>query len=145
MKPKELFLSHSSQDLLIANRISETLRKHGVPVWYSPTNILTAQQWHDEIGKALKRCDWFMVLLSSHSVASKWVKRELHYALRHNQYDNHIMPVIIEDCDYEELSWTLDMFQMTNFTNSEPDAYSQILGAWGMAFDPTNASQPPLQ
>ena len=140
MKPKELFLSHSSKNLAIANRIAVTLRNHGVPVWYSPTSILTAQQWHDEIGKALKRCDWFMVLLSTKSVESIWVKRELHYALRHNQYDDHIMPVIIEPCDFEELSWTLDMFQMADFTNNQNQAYTQILNAWGIGFDQTKAS-----
>ena len=140
MKPKELFLSHSSKNCLVANRIAVTLRNHGVPVWYSPTSIMTAQQWHDEIGKALRRCDWFMVLLSTKSVESIWVKRELHYALRHNQYDDHIMPVIIEPCDFEELSWTLDMFQMADFTNNENQAYTQILNAWGIGFDQTKAS-----
>ena len=140
MKPKELFLSHSSKNSSIANRIAVTLRHHGVPVWYSPTSIMTAQQWHDEIGKALRRCDWFMVLLSTKSVESIWVKRELHYVLRHNQYDDHIMPVIIEPCDFEELSWTLDMFQMADFTNNENQAYTQILNAWGIGFDQTKAS-----
>jgi hypothetical protein len=140
MIPKELFFSHSSRNLLTANRIAETLRNHGIPVWYSPTNIMTAQQWHDEIGNALRRCDWFMVLLSPNSVDSIWVRRELQYALRHNQYDNHILPVLIENCDYEELSWTLGMFQMADFTNDENNAYTQILNAWGIGFDQTKAS-----
>ncbi|GAF86413.1 unnamed protein product, partial [marine sediment metagenome] len=82
MIPKEMFLSHSSMNMPIANRVADTLRNHGVPVWFSPANIMTAQQWHDEIGNALRRCDWFMVLLSNDAVNSIWVKRELHYALR---------------------------------------------------------------
>jgi hypothetical protein len=36
-----------------------------------------AQQWHDEIGAALRRCDWFVLVLSPHTVESIWVKREL--------------------------------------------------------------------
>ena len=140
MKPKELFLSHSSKNMAIANRIAVTLRNHGVPVWYSPTSIMTAQQWQDQIGKALRRCDWFMVLLSTKSVESTWVKRELQYALGHNQYDDHIMPVIIEPCQFEELSWTLELFQMADFTNDENQAYTQILNAWGIGFDQTKAS-----
>lgn len=140
MTPKELFLSHSSLNLPTAIRIADTLRNHGVPVWFSPTNIMTAQQWHDEIGNALKRCDWFMVLLSRDAVDSIWVKRELHYALRHNQFDNHIMPVVIEDCNYEELSWTLGMFQMVDFTNNADNAFTQILRAWGIGFDRAKAT-----
>jgi hypothetical protein len=30
------------------------LRRHGVPLWYSQTNIMGARQRHDEIGAALK-------------------------------------------------------------------------------------------
>jgi len=140
MIPKEMFLSHSSRNLPIAISVADTLRNHGVPVWFSPANIMTAQQWHDEIGNALRRCDWFMVLLSIDAVNSIWVKRELHYALRHNQYDNHILPVIIEDCDYEKLSWTLEMFQMADLTNNTEGAYTQIFNAWGIGFDRTKAS-----
>ncbi len=77
MLPTEVFLSHSSRDRDAASRIAEMLRPHGIPVWFSPVNILGAQQWHDEIGAALRRCDWFIVLLSPDAVSSKWVK-EVH-------------------------------------------------------------------
>ncbi len=135
MIPKEIFLSHSSNNRLVATSVADTLRNHGVPVWFSPTNIMTAQQWQDEIGKALRRCDWFMVLLSNAAVNSKWVKLELGYALNHSQYDNHIVPVKIENCDYERLSWTLGVFQMADLTNNREEAFSQILRTWGLGFD----------
>jgi len=96
MPPKEVFLSHSSSDSVITDRLAATLRNHGVPVWYSATNIVGAQQWHDEIGKALKRCDWFIILLSNDSIASQWVKWELAYALNHGQYRESILPVTLE-------------------------------------------------
>jgi hypothetical protein len=135
MIPKEVFLSHSSNNTPVAKSVGETLRSHGVPVWFSLTNIMTAQQWQDEIGKALRRCDWFMVLLSNDSVNSKWVRLELQYALNHSQYDNHIIPVKIEFCEYEELSWTLGVFQMVDLSNSKEEAFSQILRSWGLGFD----------
>lgn len=140
MIPKEVFLSHSSKNMDVAIKIAETLRVHGVPVWFSPVNIMTAEQWHDEIGKALRRCDWFIVLLSNAAIKSKWVKWELQYALGHNQYDNHIMPVIIESCDFEELSWTLGLFQMADMTNNQEAAYTQILRSWGLGFDKSKVS-----
>ena len=136
MTPKEMFLSHSSSNLDTAEMVAGTLRNHGVTVWFSPTEILSAQQWHDEIGKALRRCDWFMVLLSKAAVQSHWVKNELVYALRHNQYNDHILPVIIEDCDYEALSWTLGNFQMVDLTFDQEQAFAQILRRWGVGFDP---------
>jgi len=142
MIPKEVFLSHSSTNKATASAIAQTLRNHGIPVWYSPTNIMTAQLWQDQIGKALRRCDWFMVLVSSAAIGSTWVKRELSYALNHSQYDDHIIPVTIEPCDYEELSWTLGVFQMADMNNDPDTAFTQILQAWGMGFDKNKMSQP---
>lgn len=135
MIPKELFLSHSSANRRIASAVSETLQQHGIPVWYSKANIVTAQEWQDEIGRALRRCDWFLILLTEESIASRWVKMELAYALNHSQYDNHILPVKIEDCDYEQLSWTLGNFQMVNFDGRSQDAYHDIMRAWGVGLD----------
>jgi TIR domain len=60
--PREVVLSHASADSATATAIARTLRAHGVPVWYSQTNILGAQQRHDETGAALQRCDWFVLL-----------------------------------------------------------------------------------
>lgn len=142
MIPKEIFLSHSSTNRAIASAVAETLRNHGVPVWYSSTNIMTAQLWQDEIGKALRRCDWFIVLVSPAAIDSTWVKRELMYALNHSQYDDHIMPITVRDCDYEELSWTLGVFQMARLDNNAEEAYTQILRVWGIGLDEDKISEP---
>lgn len=140
MAPKEVFLSHSSENREVTERIADTLRNHSIPVWYSNTNIKGAQQWHDEIGKALRRCDWFLLLLSTHSIESKWMKMELGYALNHSQYDGHILPVLLENCDYESLSWTLGFFQMADFSNDPKEGYRKILNTWGFGFDPNKMS-----
>src|ERR1043166_2054630 len=107
MIPDEVFLSHCSAGSTFVNRLVETLRRHGIPVWYSATNIQGAQQWHDEIGAALRRCDWFVVILSPDALGSFWVKRELCYALQQQRFVNRITPVLLRPCDYEQLSWTL--------------------------------------
>lgn len=135
MPPKEAFLSHSSQDREITERVAATLRNHGIPVWYSATNIRGAQQWQDEIGKALKRCDFFIVLLSNQSIASEWVKRELAYALNHGQYTENILPVLLEPCDFESLSWTLGAFEMVNLTGDFAEGCRNMLNTWGFGLD----------
>lgn len=135
MPPKEVFLSHSSQDREITERIAETVRNHGIPVWYSATNIRGAQQWHDEIGKALKRCDFFIVLLSNSSISSQWVKRELSYALNHAQYTEKILPITLEACDYESLSWTLESFQMIDLAGDYEEGCRNIMNTWGFGLE----------
>jgi hypothetical protein len=136
MIPKEVFLSHSSRNRTKARRLAEIMRKHGIPVWYSETNINGAQDRHEEIGRALKRCDWFIVLLSRNSVKSTWVKRELLYALNHKQYENHILPVVIGNCDPEELSWTIGMFQAIDMRVYNAASYQNLFQTWGVGYIP---------
>ena len=135
--PREVFLSHSSKDRRMATRIAAVLREHGVPVWYSETNLLGAQQWHDEIGAALARCDWFTVLLSPAATNSKWVKRELLYALRTPRYGNRIVPINFRTCDPARLSWTLEDFQVVDFTHDFAAGCRALLRTWGLGFRAT--------
>jgi len=112
------------------------LRAHGLPVWFSRTNIRGAQQWHDEIGAALKRCDWFVVVLSPHSVGSMWVKRELLFALQQDHFENRIVPLLMQPCDHERLSWTLTLRQFVDFTGAFDIGCRDLLRIWGIGFDP---------
>lgn len=144
MIPAEVFLSHASADASLADAVALTLRRHGVPVWYSRTNIVGARQWHDEIGAALHRCDWFVVLLSRRSVESVWVKRELVFALQQPRYENRITPVLMEDCDYSRLSWTLSAFQRIDFRTDANVGRTEMLRMWGIGFQPeTTSVEPP--
>ena len=112
--------------------VATALRAHGVPVWFSAVNILGAQQWHDEIGAALERCDWYIVLLSPDAVESKWVKRELCFALENDSYSNRIIPVRYRDCDYKRLSWTLSGLQMIDLTGDFAAGLRGMLRIWGI-------------
>jgi len=134
MVPNEVFLSHSSGDREFADHLANVLHNHGIPVWYSHTNILGAQQWHDEIGAALKRCDWFLLVLSPNSVESVWVKRELLFALQQNHFEGRILPVMVRPCDADKLSWTLSSFQMIDFAASFETGCRQLLRVWGIGF-----------
>lgn len=134
--PEEVFLSHSSQNADFATRLVEVIRRHAVPVWYSPTNITGAQQWHDEIGRALKRCDWFVVILSPASVESMWVKRELLYALQQQRYERKIVPILHEGCEYEKLSWVLDSSQFVDYRTDFAEGCKELLQIWGLGYQP---------
>jgi hypothetical protein len=134
--PNEVFLSHSSLDRQFANDLAAVIRRHGIPVWYSQTNILGAQQWQDEIGAALQRCDWFAIILSPQSAGSMWVKRELSYALQQNRFENKIVPIAYQPSDYDRLSWTLSLFQMVDFSRTPEAGYVDLLRVWGLGYQP---------
>lgn len=135
--PAELFLSHSSADRTFADALGKVFERHGVPYWYSRRNILGAQQWHDEIGSALERCDWFVVVLSPAAVASVWVKRELLVALEEQRYNGRIVPVLYQPCEYRKLSWVLSSSQLVDFSGQSFDAASRdLLRIWSLGFIP---------
>lgn len=129
--PQEVFLSHSARDQRFVSRIADVLGEHGVPVWYSATNILGAQQWHDEIGAALNRCDWFVVVLSPSSVKSRWVKREVLFALNDKRFEDRIVPVLFKNCDFGRLSWTLQALQLVSFLDGFDAGCRALLRVWG--------------
>ncbi len=134
MLPSEVFISHSSLDQPFAALLTELLQRHGVPFWLSRRNLIGAQQWHDEIGAALGRCDWFVVILSPNSVASKWVKRELLFALDDDRYDGKIIPLLYQPCEYRDLSWALSLLQMVDFTGDFDAGCRDLLRVWGIGF-----------
>ena len=127
---REVFLSHASQDQKPARWLRNLLLAHRVPVWYSEHHIGGAQQWQDEIGAALRRCGWFMILLTPHSVKSMWVKRELGYALIEKHYQNRIVPLHFRTCDAKALSWTLPQFQWLDFRVDHRLAAENLLKIW---------------
>ena len=132
MLPAEVFLSHSHEDREMATRVAEVLRAHGVPVWYSETDIIGARQWHNEIGAALDRCDWFIVILSPDAVSSKWVQRELVFALDNDRYNDRIIAIRFRDCDFRRLSWTLSGFQMVDLSGEFAAGCRELLRIWGI-------------
>ena len=138
--PNEVFLSHSSKDRAFAQKLVRVLRRHGIPVWYSETNVLGAQQWHDEIGAALRRCDWLVLVLSPSAVESVWVKRELVYALSQQRLDGRIVPLLYKPCSHDGLSWTLAQMQMIDFASGFNEGCRELLRVWGIGYIPAVSS-----
>jgi len=137
--PREIFLSHSSVDRQFATDLTAVIRRHGIPVWYSQTNILGSQQWLDEIGAALQRCDWFAVVVSPQAAGSMWVKRELSFAILENRFENKIVPILHQpttDEQVKQLAWPLKLFQMIDFTGLFDDGCRDLLRIWGIGYQP---------
>ncbi len=134
--PAEVFISHSDQDREFVVELCGVLDRHGIPFWYARRELRGAKIWHDEIGAALGRCDWLLVVLSPASVESMWVRREVQYALRSPRYDRRIVPIVAEPCEIDRLSWTLGGFQMITCSENPTEAYRQLLQVWGIGFRP---------
>jgi hypothetical protein len=133
-RPVEVFLSHSTKDKKFLKRLADVLRRHGVSVWFSEHGIRGATQWHDEIGAALARCDWMIVILSPAAIASRWVKREVTYAIEEPRLDGRIIPLRISACKAKDLSWVLPQIQTIDFIGRFDEGCRELLDIWGIRY-----------
>jgi hypothetical protein len=132
--PAEVFLSHSTKDKRFLKRLAGVLRDHGVAVWFSEHGIRGAAQWHDEIGAALARCDWMIVILSPAAIASRWVRREVTHAIEEPRFDGRIIPLRISACEAKELSWVLPQIQTIDFIGRFDDGCRELFAIWGIRY-----------
>jgi hypothetical protein len=132
--PAEVFLSHSARDKRFLKRLADVLRRHGVSAWFSEHGIRGASQWHDEIGAALARCDWMIIILSPAAIASRWVKREVTYAVEEPRFDGRIVPLRISACSAKGLSWVLPQIQTIDFIGRFDEACRELFDVWGIRY-----------
>jgi hypothetical protein len=74
-------------------------------------------------------------LLTPDSVKSKWVKREVHYALRSDRYEDRVIPLIFKNCDMDELSWVLSGLQTITVSRRWKKAMRELLALWGRKYN----------
>jgi len=58
------------------------------------------------------------------------------FALNDQRYENRIVPLLYQDCDYDQLSWTLSLLQFVSFKNDRGYGYRELLRIWGMGYQP---------
>src|ERR1700681_2449462 len=87
-----IFISYSREDEKQALHLLALLRKEGHSVWIDQEAIAGASIWSDEIVQNIKRSDIFIALLSTASVTSPNVAKEIALAAEHGKI---ILPIEI--------------------------------------------------
>jgi len=73
----QVFLSHSSKDKLVADKICLQLESSGVKCWIAPRDVEPGRDYAEEIFRALQECTLVILVLSADSVASRDVQKEI--------------------------------------------------------------------
>ncbi len=116
-----VFLSHTSKDKQFVRRLAARLQLHGITVWLDEAEIRVGDSLIDKISEGINESNFLAVVLSSASVESKWVKKELNIAITQEilRDDVEVLPILIEDCKIP--SFLVDKFY-ADFR--DPDAFS---------------------
>jgi len=87
-----IFISYSHEDVRASREIHAALESKGITCWRDERWLEAGADFAEEIARAVRECDLFILLISSHSVASDYVSIELGLA-RH--FNKRIVPVFL--------------------------------------------------
>ncbi len=95
----KVFVSHSSKDRNVVEDICDFLESNEVKCWvsYRISDLRPGTAYPVEIGKAIKKCKVFLVVISKNSFQSEQVLNELTMANGRVKHGARIMSIIIDD------------------------------------------------
>ena len=98
----KIFLCHSSKDKDFVKSLALKLRQNNVDVWLDEWEMLPGDSLITKIQNGIDESSWFGVILSPHSVASKWCTKELNTAISKELEKNNVfvIPILKEVCDF---------------------------------------------
>ena len=101
----KVFVSHSSKDKPIVDRIVSDLKAHGISVWYDKFEIKAGDNIVKKVNDGLKDSKYFLIILSPNALSSSWVTEEMSFAVLQQVTFKGIVviPVLIQDCEIPPL------------------------------------------
>lgn len=91
--PHDVFVSHSTKDKEVADRVCEAMEAEGIPCWIAPRDILPGKLWAEAIIDAIDESKVMVLVLSSHANESGHIKREIERA---DNSKTALIPLFIE-------------------------------------------------
>lgn len=74
------FISYSSKDEEFARRLYSRMRDEHLRVWFAPEELKGGEKLREQIDRAIQVHDRLLIVLSEHSLCSKWVETEIRRA-----------------------------------------------------------------
>lgn len=106
------FISYSSKDQEFAERLYTDLQSKGVRCWYAPEDIKIGDEFRSRIDQAIHIHDRLLLILSEHSVTSRWVQKEVETAFEKEEKEQRfvLFPVRLDTAVLESTTgWAADV------------------------------------
>src|SRR6185295_19524311 len=108
----KLFISHGTPDDEFVRELRQALSLHGVESWIDSRELLPGGLLDPDIMKAIEKGNAYAVVVSSASLQSKWVGKELRHALAvQKQRGRENFPVVPLLLDGTKLGVIEDFFE----------------------------------
>ncbi len=121
-----VFICHSSKDKDFVRRLSVGIESFGMDVWLDENELAPGDSLSKEIPKAIEEAQFCLAVISSNSVQSKWVEKELSLSFMEDvaRKGNFIIPVLKEYI--KELPRQLRDIVYADFTTDWNKGLSQL-------------------
>jgi len=127
------FISYSTADEEFSERLYSDLQAHGVRCWYAPHDLQIGATTRVALDKAIQATEKVILILSTNSVRSSWVAKEVETTLEleTQRKETLLFPVRIDNTIMEESTgWGADLRRSRNigdFTRwKEPGHYKEL-------------------
>jgi TIR domain len=129
--PRQIFLSYSSKDLTLAQRIANDLRNAGFKVFFAYDSIAKGEKWTSAIDRGLNESSMFVVMLTPNAVQSEWVKEETDIALERKDVFR-FFSLMMRTCEVQHLSNRLILRQHIEFEHDYDEGFAALCQALGV-------------
>lgn len=119
-----IFISHSREDQHFVHDLNELFTSLGANGFVDERAIAPGETWPEALVSGLEDCEWFLVVVSSHSVNSDWVKDEVAWALESRR--NRILVVSIDETKPAMVNVGLSRVQCIDFLSDPIRARNSI-------------------
>src|SRR6266566_2425494 len=122
----DVFLSYASADIDIARRIRAALEDQQYSVWWDKGRILAGDDFLTGIFDAILGSRYFLIILTSNSARSNFVRAELSLAKIGSieRADVIVIPILYESCPIPP---ALRSIQFLDFTKSPREGLRQLI------------------
>ena len=97
---RKVFISHTKKDAMFVEELAKNLMRADFTVWYSEWEIAVGDSIIQKIEDGLGIADCLIVVLSTASVTSFWVRQELEAGLViSRERKAFVLPLLLEECD----------------------------------------------
>jgi hypothetical protein len=97
------FISYSTKNEDFAKRLHGKMRDEGLRVWFAPEDVRGGKKLHEQIDQAIRVYDKLLLILSSESMNSEWVRTEIRKARQAEREENRRKLFPIRLVDFETI------------------------------------------
>jgi hypothetical protein len=136
-----VFVSYSSRDAAFVTRLVAVLEGDGHDVWVDTDDIRGSEEWRASIVRGIRQADVVVLVISSHSMASEEVDREVTVAA---QEGRRIVPVLLEAAPLSDsIGYELAGVQHVSFADRPfAEAVPDLRSALASDRPPASAARP---